>query len=98
MTKKSKIDAAQLFWGGNGLWLGPWKAAEIEPVWYGDRRDIPPHGWRWRVGCHESDSDRTHESAMSHVEFVVMGQLRSIGVPAATFRRLDGSTRSLEMP
>jgi len=93
-----RADAARLFWGGNSLWLGPWKAATLEPVWYGDRKDRAPDGWRWNVGPHESDSDHNHIDAMGHVEWVVMGQLRSVGIRAAEVRRPDGAMRKLEMP
>lgn len=98
MSKAKIHDVAKLFWGGNALWLGPWKTATLEPVWYGDKRDIPPHGWRWSVGCHESDCDQTFDSAMQRAEYVVMGQLRSIGIRAAEFRRHDGTVRRIEMP
>lgn len=98
MSKKTR-DVAQLFWGGNTLWLGPWRAAEVEPVWYGDRRDMPPHGWKACVGRFwENDGEQTHDAAMQRAEHVVMGQLCSIGIRAAMFMRPDGTTRKLEMP
>jgi hypothetical protein len=97
MSAKIK-EAAQLFWGGNRLWLGPWVAATLEPVWHGDKRDIPPHGWRWRVGPHESDDQQQHDAAMQRAEYVTMGQLRSVGIRAAEFRRPDGTIKTLEMP
>lgn len=97
MSQPKLKDAAQLFWGANTLWLGPWKAATVEPVWYGDKRDIPPHGWRWRVGPHESNDQQQYDAAMQQAEHVVMGQLRSVGIRAAEFTRPDGSTRRLEM-
>jgi hypothetical protein len=99
MTAKSRIDAAQLFWGGNTLWLGPWKAATLEPVWYGGRRDTPPNGWKACVGCvWENDSEQAHDAAMRRAEWVAMGQLRSIGIRAAEFTRQDGTKNRLEMP
>lgn len=90
-------DVAKLFWGGNTLWLGPWAAAAVEPVWYGDKRDIPPHGWRWRVGVH-SNGEQAYGDALSRAEWVAMGQLRSIGIRAAEFTRPDTTVRKLEMP
>lgn len=99
MSKPKIKDVAKLFWGGNTLWLGPWIAATLEPVWYGDKRDIPPHGWKASVGRFwENDGEQKYEAAMRRAEWVVMGQLRSIGIRAAEFTRPDGTVVKLEMP
>lgn len=98
MSKKTR-DMVRLFWGGNILWLGPWRATELEAVWHGNARDMPPHGWKVRIGRFwESDGALVYDAAVQLAEHVVMGQLRSIGISAASFRRPDGTIRELEMP
>lgn len=92
-------DVAMLFWGENTLWLGPWKVAQLTPVWRGAKRDCSPDMWRAEVGyAWKDDRVPTYESALDRSEHVTMGQLRSLGIRAAEFQRPDGSTRKPEMP
>ena len=98
-TKKAKRDAAKAWWGGNTLWLGPWKAAEVLPMWYGTHRERAPDGWKAVVGaCWESDGASSCHNAMTHAEGVVFGQLLAIGIRAVVFTRPDGSLRRMEQP
>jgi hypothetical protein len=98
MNRKTK-ETARLHWAGNTLWLGPWKAAELTPVWCGFNTNRAPDGWRARVGAAwEADSDQTRHAALIWAEHVVGGQLSAIGVRRAEYRRQDGTVTTLVFP
>lgn len=99
MSKATIKDVAQLFWGANSLWLGPWKAATVEPVWHSERVECAPDWWKWSIGTPwNGEGAKSCDEAMGMAELAVMGQLRAIGIRAAVVRRADGTVRKIEMP
>lgn len=90
-------DVAKLYWVGTTLWLGPWKAAELTPEWYGGDMRQAPTGWRITVGAAwRSEGGHLLQEAMERAEHVVAGQLASAGVHTCEFKRYDGTVRKVE--
>jgi hypothetical protein len=74
------------------------KDAELEPVWHSENVARAPDWWRWRIGMlWDGEGDESRATALGMAEWAVMGQLRSIGIRAAEFRRPDGTVRKVEM-